>query len=552
MRRALLAAIALLETLLLFAQETPAGGVKGRVLSKTERCPLEHVRVRLMDGAALVQEVCTDARGNFLLEEVPDGTYLLVFQGSGYLENRLPVMVAEGRVKNVFNILLGEVNRASDSWEDAPGASSDLHKNYSSLLFGRTAISPQPHRIQEEVTLAGVRMDEEDPTLYGGLLEALRNSRFTSGAGLSETAFGGLNSVTEISATASSMRSGFRSSLSTDNALYGLRAEASYATGPLGGGWNLAANLSGSAWRQPGTEPYAFYMGVDKSLGKAHKLSSALMRDVSTLSFLRYDFQPPVPFRAFVTALGRFSEGGGTSLHLAGAFTWHAGRRMVLSGGVDGRSSQDSGRAGGWLAAQLSAGQWGFSAGVQGGVEDLSWVKGPTYTGKVGVSRLLGKTLRVYANAGLSKLSPAHDTRYFCSDVNLALDTNGANMKLTGFYESPVGTGDYHLGMDLAFKVPIYIIPNLSLQGQVTAGHFGSEMQAEPTLLYGGLSWSANAWFVDGGFLYRDDIPMADLSAGKTWALEGQRQVGVAAGFRPFFGHWEPPVRYSFRVFCTL
>ena len=98
MRRALLAAVALLETFLLFAQETPAGGVKGRVLSRTERYPLEHVRVCLMDGAALVQEARTDAKGSFLLEEVPDGSYLLVFQGSGYLENRLPVMVADGRV----------------------------------------------------------------------------------------------------------------------------------------------------------------------------------------------------------------------------------------------------------------------------------------------------------------------------------------------------------------------------------------------------------------------------------------------------------------------
>jgi hypothetical protein len=107
------------------------------------------------------------------------------------------------------------------------------------------------------------------------------------------------------------------------------------------------------------------------------------------------------------------------------------------------------------------------------------------------------------------------------------------------------------MGLDLGFKVPLYVIPNLSLQGQLTTGYNVTLSSREPTLAYGGLAWSANAWFLDGGFLYMDHLGMADLSAGKTW-LFGKRQLGISAGVRPYFGDGAPPLRYSARVFCTL
>ena len=60
MRRFLSVLSALLWTVLLLAN-TPTGGVKGRVLSKTDRYPLEHARVRLVTGVGLLDEVLTDA-----------------------------------------------------------------------------------------------------------------------------------------------------------------------------------------------------------------------------------------------------------------------------------------------------------------------------------------------------------------------------------------------------------------------------------------------------------------------------------------------------------
>jgi hypothetical protein len=209
---------ALLWTVLLLA-ETSTGSVKGRVLSKTDRYPVEHARVRLMQGSEWVAEVRADAGGNFRLEEIPAGEYTLVFLATGYLENRVPVVVTEGKLKNVFNILLSEINRAGDSWLDVPYGSTDIHRNMKDYLRpGNDSDLGDAHLMDAEILLAGVRMDEVDPTASGFLSEALRENKFVSGGGLSETALGGFNGVAEISATASHLRTGFYGSIWNDTA----------------------------------------------------------------------------------------------------------------------------------------------------------------------------------------------------------------------------------------------------------------------------------------------------------------------------------------------
>ncbi len=75
MKRLLCALTALLWTVALLAASLN-GGVKGRVLSKTDRYPIEHARVRLMKGTEKVVEVRADANGNFRMEEIPAGDYL--------------------------------------------------------------------------------------------------------------------------------------------------------------------------------------------------------------------------------------------------------------------------------------------------------------------------------------------------------------------------------------------------------------------------------------------------------------------------------------------
>lgn len=534
---------------------TPVGGVKGRVLSKTDRYPLEHARVRLVQGAEWVAEVRADANGNFRLEEIPAGEYTLVFMATGYLENRLPVVVTEGREKNVFNILLSEINRAGDSWLDAPYGSTDIHRNVKNYLqSGNASDLGDAHLMDAEIMMAGVRMDEVDPTASGFLSEALRESKFVSGGGLSETALGGFNGVAELSATAAHFRTGFYGSLWTDTAKYGLRADAAYGSGQLPGGWSLAANVAGIGWNKTSYDPYAVYVGVGKSFGQKHQLSTAFLRDQEPMAFLRYEFTPSQKFQAYTTVLGRFGHAGQV-LHAAAAFTWMPGRHVRLSGGVDGRKGlqemSHENRAEGWFSTMLSFGKWGFNLGGRGGYYTSELGRGVIYSAKAGVLYALSHNWQLSANTGLYRYNPVLPNT-FASDVNVAFNTNSINMKLTGFYERYLGTEDIHTGLEFGFKVPVLVIPNLSLQGQVTAGHFGQGDRFECSFGYAGLSWNAHGWFADAGYMFDKPLHMIDTSAGKTWTFDKKRQLGVALGYRPYFGEDAPSSRFSFRIFCRI
>ncbi|MBR0286742.1 MAG: carboxypeptidase regulatory-like domain-containing protein [Bacteroidales bacterium] len=534
---------------------TPVGGVKGRVLSKTDRYPLEHARVRLVQGAEWVAEVRADANGNFRLEEIPEGEYTLVFMATGYLENRLPVVVTEGREKNVFNILLSEINRAGDSWLDAPYGSTDIHRNVKNYLqSGNASDLGDAHLMDAEIMMAGVRMDEVDPTASGFLSEALRESKFVSGGGLSETALGGFNGVAELSATAAHFRTGFYGSLWTDTAKYGLRADAAYGSGQLPGGWSLAANVAGIGWNKTSYDPYAVYVGVGKSFGQKHQLSTAFLRDQEPMAFLRYEFTPSQKFQAYTTVLGRFGHAGQV-LHAAAAFTWMPGRHVRLSGGVDGRKGlqemSHENRAEGWLSTMLSFGKWGFNLGGRGGYYTSELGRGVIYSAKAGVLYALSHNWQLSANTGLYRYNPVLPNT-FASDVNVAFSTNSINLKLTGFYERYLGTEDIHTGLEFGFKVPVLVIPNLSLQGQVTAGHFGQGDRFECSFGYAGLSWNAHGWFADAGYMFDKPVHMIDTSAGKTWTFDKKRQLGVALGYRPYFGEDAPSSRFSFRIFCRI
>ena len=554
MKRILSALTALFWAVLLLAN-TLTGGVKGRVLSKTDRYPLEHARVRLVQGAEWVAEVRTDAHGNFRLEEIPAGEYTLVFLASGYLENRLPVVVTEGRQKNVFNVLLSEINKAGDSWLDEPYGATDIHRNMKDYLRpGNESDLGNAHLMDAELLIAGVRLDEVDPTASGFLSEALRENKFASGGALLETALGGFNGVAEISATSSHFRTGFYGSLWTDTANYGLRADAAYGSGQLPGGWSLAANVAGIGWNKTAYDPYAVYVGVGKSFGEKHRLSTAFLRDQEPLTFLRYDFTPSQKFQAYTTVLGRFGHAGHV-LHAAAAFSWTPVRQLRLSGGVDGRKGlQDlspENRAEGWMSAVLTLGKWGFHLGGRGGYTTSSLGRGAIYSAKAGLLYALSHNWQLSANTGLYKNDPLLP-RAFASDVNVAFNTNSINLKLTGFFERYLGTEDIHTGLDLGFKVPVFVIPNVSLQGQLTAGHFGEGDRFECSFGYAGLSWNAQGWFADAGYMFDRPVHMIDTSAGKTWNFDKKRQLGVALGLRPYFGKDAPPTRFSFRIFCRI
>ena len=104
--------LALLTGTLLFAQ-APTGGVKGTIVSRTDRQPIEKAKLVLYQGATEVATVMSGEDGTFLIPELQNGMYSLVVQAPDYLETRVEVTVNDGYVKNMFNISVTGVQKVA-------------------------------------------------------------------------------------------------------------------------------------------------------------------------------------------------------------------------------------------------------------------------------------------------------------------------------------------------------------------------------------------------------------------------------------------------------
>ena len=299
-KRITLAFAALLATAALFAQ-APTGGVKGTVVDRNGRQPVENARLVLMSGANQVATVTSAQDGTFLIPSLPDGVYTLVIDAPEFLENQVQVTVNDGYVKNMFNLSLTSSQRVSEVDEDNFAAFDMDDSGYSdnpTILFGSNDVfnsvagfnfSAVRFRARgyssesQDVYLAGVRLNDaitgySPYSLWSGLNEAMRSKDSVNGAEVADFGFGGYNGATNIFGTASEVRKGFRASVMTNSALYRLRLMASYATGMMDNGWAFAANVSarlgGNDWtRGVFYRSFSYYLAADKKFNDQHTLS---------------------------------------------------------------------------------------------------------------------------------------------------------------------------------------------------------------------------------------------------------------------------------------
>ena len=291
MKRILFALVALAACLTLSAQEY-TGGVKGIVVDRNGRQPLENARLTLLSGAQELAVIETGEDGSFLFPNLDNGSYTLVITAPEFLENQVQVTVNDGYVKNMFTLSLTSIQKVADIDDDSFAAfdlddsgyndnptilfgSNDVFNsiagyNFSSVRFrARGYISES-----QEVYLAGVRLNDaitgySPYSLWSGLNEAMRSKESVNGAEVSDCGFGGYNGLTNIFGDASSVRKGLRGSVMTNSTLYRLRLMASYATGPMDNGWSFAANVSarlgGNDWIDGVYyRSLAYYFGADK------------------------------------------------------------------------------------------------------------------------------------------------------------------------------------------------------------------------------------------------------------------------------------------------
>ena len=299
-----LASAALLLALGLSAQ-TYTGGVRGTVVSRSDRQPVSDAVLVLYQGTAEVAKVQSGPDGRFLIEDLDNGVYDLVIQAPDFLETRVNVTVNDGYVKNMFNLSLTRGTVVSEVDADNLVEFDMDDTGYSdspTVLFGQNDVfndlagynfSSVRYRVRgyssesQDVYLAGVKMNDAitgySPfSLWSGLNEATRTKYTVNGAEISDYGIGGYNGLTNIPVNALSVRKGWRGSVLTNSQLYRLRLMMTYASGPRDDGWsyafNVSARLGGNDWvKGVYYRSFAYYAAVEKQFNDAHKLGAVFM-----------------------------------------------------------------------------------------------------------------------------------------------------------------------------------------------------------------------------------------------------------------------------------
>ena len=299
-----LATVALLLALGLSAQ-TFTGGVRGTVVSRTDRSPVPGAVLVLYQGTAEVATVTSGDDGRFLIEDLDNGIYDLVIQAPDYLETRVNVTVNDGYVKNMFNLSLTrgavvsevdvdnlvEFDMDDTGYGDSPTVlfgQNDVFNNMAGYNFSSVRYRVRGYSSEsQDVYLAGVKMNDAitgySPfSLWSGLNEATRTKYTVNGAEISDYGIGGYNGLTNLPVNALSVRKGWRGSVLTNSQLYRLRLMMTYASGPRDDGWsyafNVSARLGGNDWvKGVYYRSFAYYAAVEKQFNDAHKLGFVFM-----------------------------------------------------------------------------------------------------------------------------------------------------------------------------------------------------------------------------------------------------------------------------------
>ena len=299
-KKLILALAAALVSVFAFAQ---TGGVKGTVIDRDGRQPVEGARLVLLQGAERLAEVSSAQDGSFLIPNLKDGMYTILIQAPDYLETQVQVTVNDGYVKNMFNLSISGIKKVTELDDDSFAAfdmddsgyndnptilfgSNDVFNNIAGYNFSSVRFRARGYSSEsQDVYLAGVKLNDAITgygpfSLWSGLNEAMRTKETVNGSEVSEYGFGGYNGVTNIFGNALNVRKGLRGSVLTNSTLYRLRLMASYATGLMDNGWAFAANVSarlgGNDWIDGVYyKSFAYYLAADKVLDDANTISFA-------------------------------------------------------------------------------------------------------------------------------------------------------------------------------------------------------------------------------------------------------------------------------------
>ena len=263
--------------------------------------PFEGVLVHFEDTQL---NTLTDALGEFKFSSnVPLGEQFLSLKRVGYLVARYPIIVSEGQILDIQDMMLQVDNSDDDLFtislsDDELNSDTSGADNITGLLassqdiFQRAAafeFSSSFFRVRGlnsdngTVLMNGIEMNKiyngrPQCSNWGGLNDVLRNQELTTGLAPSYYNFGGILGTTNINLRASEYQSGSRVTYSSSNRSYTNRVMATYASGLVEGGWSYAFSL-GRRWGDEGFQDGTFYdansffVSVEKKINDKHSLN---------------------------------------------------------------------------------------------------------------------------------------------------------------------------------------------------------------------------------------------------------------------------------------
>ena len=286
-------------TLCAAAQE---GGVKGKVVSRTGRMPIDGVNVTLTPGEIITT---TNANGEFIFYNIEKGEYKLQFEVMDYETLTLAVRVDQ-LIRDINQVIMvpdistqvlddaifaeydNETLEDAQSLPSSLSASKDVFNNIASYKFSEMRFNLRGYDSQySSVYMNGILLNDAMTgytpwSLWSGLNDVTRNQLTTSGLQMAAVGVGGIGGTTNILSRPSQLRKGFRASLANGNSMYAFRGMVTWASGLMDNGWSYALSVS---TRQGGNgyvdgvyyNSYGYYASVEKIFSDKHRISAMLL-----------------------------------------------------------------------------------------------------------------------------------------------------------------------------------------------------------------------------------------------------------------------------------
>lgn len=274
--------------------------VKGVLVDSDSEKKLQGVTVLIKN---MPFSTTSTTAGRFLLENVPDGNYLLVIELDGYETQNYPIefsgstldlgmialytAISETIDPSIITLTEDELNadvRAADNIAGLLQSSKDVFLRTAAFEFSASFFRLRGlNSDNAKLMINGIEMNKMYHgrplwSNWGGLNDAFRNQEFRYGLAASPYSFGGALGATNINVRAANQKTGTRISYASSNRSYAHRLMGTHSSGMSKNGWAYAFSMSKRTAEEGFSEGTKYnatsiYAALQKKMNAQHQVS---------------------------------------------------------------------------------------------------------------------------------------------------------------------------------------------------------------------------------------------------------------------------------------